>query len=369
MNDLVIKVEEGHDDVTLTSLQLGSKHLVVPKKWPTYKEDGTFLERDAYLSASEMNKCLRMAWFAKFGRTGIKAFETNGYAERGDAVEAWIVNRIAVLREQGYELRYTGEDQRSFYEDISHLSGTPDGLMTVPNDGVDGIEDRHILLEFKSIDPRVNRRNLPKKAHIMQTQVNMYLVSLCLGIEVKEARLLYIDASDFGRQEEYIVHYHPDYIDVAKQRAIQLFGAPSADDTEPEGLKTGDCDTCKFGALCSAMVDTTKAAMKAGASTGFFADALDNTQGLTNAEMDKLTTFLELYDASDAVEFKLKEAKNEARAIVLDHGGVVHVGEAKISVGVQAGKTSFDMKAAEAAGLKLDPFKKVGAPFTVMTVK
>jgi hypothetical protein len=288
----------------------------------------------------------------------------NGYADRGNAVEAWIVERLSVIEQQGYVLSYTGDDQRSFYDVATGISGTPDGLLSTVDENGD---DRHILLEFKSIDPRVNRRNLPKKAHVMQVQVNMHLVSLCLGIDIQEARLIYIDASDFAKTDEYIVRRHGDYWREAVSRSIQLNGAGCAEDLPPEGLKTGDCDNCNFAAKCTAAINVTAAAIKAGSESGFFPPAENSV--LTNAEVDAVLEFLKLRQEADLLNDLLEDAKNETKAIVLDHGNVVCIDGSTISIAVQPGKETLDMKAVAAAGVDLSAYKKVGAPFTVMRVK
>lgn len=346
------------DSVSLMALQKATESMVPTKSWPSW--DGSPFERKDCLSASEMTKCLRQSWFAKLGNTGAVAFSGNGFTDRGDSVERWIVERLEPIEKLGYKLEYVGGDQRTFYDPATRISGTPDGLMTTPT-------GEKVLLEFKSIDPRANRNKLPKKAHVMQVQVNMHLLSLCLGIVVDEARLIYIDASDYRNQEEFVVTKHGDYWENAVSRAETMWGAADAANLDPEGVKTGDCDQCPFTKWCSHHIEARGSLIKAGEATSFF--DLPESDDLTNEEVSAIVAFLEIRNTAAALEEKAEEAKNEAKAICLNHGGQVVVGGTVLTVAVQAGKEALDTKALKASGIDLSSYMKYGAPYAVMRVK
>src|SRR4029078_7651177 len=115
-------------------------------------------------------------------------------------------------------------------------------LLTLPNTG------EKIILEIKSIDPRTNKNNLPKRAHVLQAQQNMLLVSRCLGIELKRAALIYVDASNLFDQQEFEVLWDADMQEELMDRAEDLEVAVAASDLEAEGMMNDGCQYCQHGA-------------------------------------------------------------------------------------------------------------------------
>lgn len=219
--------------------------------WPTY--DGKELDRTKFVSSSDTGKCARQIWYGK----NIHLIEGNfiqkkfpwGYAQRGHAHEAWIVERLAALESPLLQFEYTGQDQVSFYE--GKQSGTPDGLMTK---WVTDLPARYTL-EFKSIDPRTKLSNLPKKEHLDQVIQNSELMEACLDIEIDGGYLCYSNASDFSTVTEFFVNTKSQQaIDRAaflEDRAYEIMAAPTAEDVSPEGLYTGGCKQCDFASVCT----------------------------------------------------------------------------------------------------------------------
>ena len=165
--------------------------------WPLYDDENGRLDRNAVLTASENLRCLRELKFAKAeSRQGDKW----GMAQRGHAVEAWVVEQITASLGLGEKVLLEGENQRSFLCDEAGLSGTPDGVFF--KDGI------YTLLEFKSADPRTNLEAMtaPKPQHLAQVQQNMWLLNLH-GLDVDQAVVLYVDASDFQRMRQFDVVY------------------------------------------------------------------------------------------------------------------------------------------------------------------
>ena len=215
-------------------------------RWPTY--DGAYLDRTKFVTSSEIGKCARMVWYSKNVPLSEGMFMW-GYAERGHAVEAWVVDKLTKSNDDlGYDFAYLGDDQVSFYDE--YQSGTPDGLFYN--------EYAWNQFEFKSIDPRVRLDSLPKKEHLKQAVQNMDLVEACLDIDLKGTLLAYINASNFGLITEFWIDRNSRNVGKMmvdlQNRAEAIMTAKSADDLAPEGISTGDCKYCAFTAQCSGAI-------------------------------------------------------------------------------------------------------------------
>lgn len=231
--------------------------------WPIYSADGTpkFLDRNMVMTASEAATCIRKLWYDKnaepiVGEDGAPVQEVQrwGFFERGHNVEAWIVQK---LNDAGTPTQFTGEYQVSFMDGL--LSGTPDGVALFTGEAPR-------LLEFKSMDPRTNTRFLPRSVHITQCQVNMGLLRDMLFPDMEGATLLYVNASDYQEMYEFDIDFDPAVYQWAKDRAVELFSAESAEDLSPEGVlkpkATGGCTYCTHTAMCSGAVKASKAEKK-----------------------------------------------------------------------------------------------------------
>ena len=229
-------------DFKLIDLVKGAVQSRSATKWPTF--DGKELDRTKYMTSSEAGNCERQIWFDK--NTPMKPVTMHewGFFERGHNVEAWVVDQLIA---SAGAIKYTllGADQRSFY--AGYQSGTPDGL-AFTSEGV-------TVLEFKSIDPRRNIKNLPNDNHELQCIQNMDLVAECTDYKVIGSKLLYINASDYTKMYEYEVDYNIDMAVVLEEKALKIMTATSADDLKPEGIFNGGCTYCKHTTQCSGMVE------------------------------------------------------------------------------------------------------------------
>lgn len=205
--------------------------------WPTY--DGKVLDRSKFMTSSEANRCPRQIKYRQM--TGSDSFPNWGYAERGNIIEEWAVK---MFRASGLDVRFAGKEQVSFYD--QHQSGTPDGLVFVKG-GV-------LVLEIKSVDPRTNYSYLPKVDHIAQVQQNMDLVEHCLQERVLGSMLLYIDASNLQKRQQYNVEPDGEMQARLEEKSHRIADAGSPVDLPSEGMFTGGCDTCEFQRQCSALV-------------------------------------------------------------------------------------------------------------------
>ena len=65
---------------------------------------------------------------------------------------------------------------------------------------------------------------------------------------------------------------------------------------------------------------------------------------------------------------RLKDLDPVIRPMLVDRG-VVEAGEHTFEVTMMKGRKTLDRKAMEMAGIDLEPYEKVGAPFTKLIVK
>lgn len=343
----------------LPELLAKAMDLAPTKLWPTFDNAGN-LDRNDFLSSSEIAFCLRRAFFNKQAGGGN---ESNGFAHRGHAIEAWLVDQLKRLETLGYQFLYMGEnDQRTFYDADKGISGTPDGLMIDPDNKV-------WALEFKSIDPRFNKRNLPKRGHKYQIQQNMELIEKCLDIELDGGVLWYIDASDLFDTKEFVYEKNHELVAECYARADTLFKATSPDELEPEGILTGDCDLCSHTGKCSAVVGTMERVRKAGEVAANFSERLPSGgETLTDDELEIVHTFLYSKEEAKVYNDQIDEIKGLVIDIVRREGNTLRHEGKTLVLSLSEGRTSFDKKRAAAAGVDIARFEKVGAPFYTLKI-
>jgi CRISPR/Cas system-associated exonuclease Cas4 (RecB family) len=320
--------------------------LSASSQWPLYGDEGSTLDRNAVLTASENLRCLREL---KFSKTMPKAFDRWGMAQRGHAVEAWVVAQLAVT---GETILLDGDNQRSFLDSMSGLSGTPDGVWMM-----DG--NTPVLLEFKSVDPRTNLEGLsaPKPQHFAQIQQNMWLLQQN-GIDVQQAVVLYIDASDFQRMKQFDVAY--DGGEVASRAAIRseiLFDAETAAELPAEGLTNNGCTFCAYKEECSA-IQVAKGEKRKSERP----DALPDfaPRGITESvrELGAIKDSIKVLEArADELSATIKEYAIGSDSYMFETAAY------SVKVTEVAGRRTLDVPAYEkATGVKADGYYKVGKP-------
>jgi CRISPR/Cas system-associated exonuclease Cas4 (RecB family) len=318
--------------------------------WPLHGSSDEFLDRNAVLTASENLRCLREL---KFSKTTPRESGKWGMAERGHAVEAWIVEQ---LRRALLLPMFAGDEQRSFLHDESGLSGTPDGLVMV--------DGKWILLEFKSVDPRTNLEAMtaPKPQHYAQVQQNMWLLAMH-NYHVAEAIVLYVDASDFQRHKQFNVAY--DGGEVAQRaeiRAAILFDTDVMD-LPAEGLTNGGCTYCAFKEECSAIQVAKGEKRKADKpSMPVFAP-----RGITESVREYGSIKEQIKDLearADDLAATIKEYATAENQLEFDTAAY------SVKVTEVAGRRTLDTAAYEkATGVSADGFYKVGRPSVRLEVK
>ena len=311
--------------------------------WPLHGSTDEFLDRNAVLTASENLRCLREL---KFSKTTPRESDKWGMAERGHAVEAWVVEQ---LRRAMLLPMFAGDEQRSFLHDESGLSGTPDGLVMV--------DGKWILLEFKSVDPRTNLEAMtaPKPQHAAQVQQNMWLLAMH-NYPVEEAMILYVDASDFQRHKQFNVAYDGgETAQRAEIRAAILFDTDVMD-LPAEGLTNNGCTYCAFKEECSAIQVAKGEKRKADKpSMPVFAP-----RGITESvrEYGSIKEQIKALEArADDLAATIKEYATGENQMEFDTAAY------SVKVTEVAGRRTLDTKAYEkATGVSADGFYKVGKP-------
>lgn len=379
-----MKPSEGQFIIDLPAL-IGEAVTSEVKVWPVYGRDKP-LDRNTVLTSSETTVCMRNLLLSKLahkapGVVKDDRFRKNwGFAQRGHALEAWVVYQLLAFFEPGKELRFAGDDQVSFVKE--GLSGTPDGLLTLL-DG-DGNEIL-VLLEIKSVDPRTRLGPEPKPKHMEQVQQNMGLL-LDNGFDVHTAVVLYVDASNYQMMQQYIVPFYPAMYKAAKARGLTLHNAlavagaemeqagkdkawqalleSAAAHTEPEGLSndSDDCTYCQFTEECSLMQVRKREERKNAPKMPEFV-ASRSAVALVNKYAAIKREEKELGELKDEVASKLKDALKDSDNRIETASFIATLTEV-------AGRKTLDVGSyAKATGVSPDPYYKTGKPSERLEVK
>ena len=314
-------------------------------------------ERAQYLNASEAMTCIRKQFYQKTGAEK-DGPEDWGYARRGHNCERYMVE---CLKAANVPLLFAGEDQVGIVDEELRISCTPDGLCEGGYFDHDGV---WFGAEFKSIDPRTNRANLPKEEHVRQLQISMALFEKFrddfpeLGDwPIKEGRLVYLDASNHNVIEEFRVPLKPKILDQLKTRARRVLDAKSASRLPREGKENGgrECkQRCSFNGVCG--VDG------AGSSTGQGHKGGGDAGVQVDAYLSAKERAADLKAAQDAAAEKLKA--------ILKNNGVasMEVDGHTVKLSTRAGSVSYATVVKEhLPGVDLEPYR--GNPSEVLTVK
>ena len=220
-----------------------------PMKWPVY--GGGELDRHAYMTASESGRCSRQIKFRQLSPA--IPFRNWGFAERGHLIEDWAAYLIRDALHNDptgdYQIMFTGESQVSFVQD--NQSGTPDGII------IDVLNNKGLLFDIKSLDPRFNWSKLPKLEHYSQVTQNADLVNRTpeFPYQITETAIIYIDASNLQKREEFVQELDANHTKQLRDKAKEIAQAKSPADLPAEGMFTEKgCDYCPFTHECGSIV-------------------------------------------------------------------------------------------------------------------
>lgn len=336
-------------------------------------------DRSTTLGASEAFYCMRRLWLDKKGaEAGYVADIPDedddggwGAAHRGNTIEKhFLVPAIAAHLPVGVDLHCSDDDQLTLVDGKN--SATPDGVLAnVPRDALSkygisdlGEDNAVVLIEFKSIDPRVSLRN-PKHNHVLQLQIQLALAQknmdrLGISKPPKYGIILYVDASFFDRFKVFVVEYDPAVYKVAQERAATVFEADSPVELVPEGMIDDSCRFCKWVVECAKMrMDAIPDIVK---SKEVPAPSIEDFEKLAleydlakereaTAEQEKKEIGLRIKNLMSGIE---------KRSAATDYASVSWV--------VMPGKKTTDTKAMIEAGVDLEPFQKVSPSYDVLRV-
>jgi hypothetical protein len=232
---------------------------------------GFVRDRSLTVGASEIGQCTRRLAYKKrklHPELVAQASESDnpGYAERGNVMEdnftAPFMARLVEIF--GGKLLYAGQaDQQQVVSEALRMSATPDGiavnmpphfLEAVTDKRHTGVSNRTVVIEMKSIDPRVSEAKLPKPEHVLQAQQQLGLIRLVdLGDTAPtQALLVYVNASDYTDVSGYVVEFDPKVFDEQKSKVASVYNESLLVNTLPITDECAtECRRCEFTRVCA----------------------------------------------------------------------------------------------------------------------
>jgi CRISPR/Cas system-associated exonuclease Cas4 (RecB family) len=211
-------------------------------------------DRGTTVGSSEIGGCMRRVWYAKKVVPPDPNFDQDwGAAERGNAIEDWMVLRIqdAIKHDPKYaewELLHSGSEQLTLVD--TPQSATPDGVLVHKPTG------QAINLEIKSQDPRIYETSIAAEPqHKIQVIQSMGLVRRKTKYKPESGILIYVNTS-------FVTHYRPynvPYADTA-YNALRARAGKIMDNTytaaklpPAEGIAEGgkECGYCPWREQCT----------------------------------------------------------------------------------------------------------------------
>jgi CRISPR/Cas system-associated exonuclease Cas4 (RecB family) len=211
-------------------------------------------DRNTSVGSSEIGGCSRRIWYTKHGVAPDPNFTQDlGAAERGNAIEDWMVLRIqdALKHDPTYadwDLLHAGPDQMTLVD--TPQSATPDGILVHKPTG------QAINLEIKSQDPRIYETSIAAQpAHKIQVIQSMGLVRRRTKYQPESGILIYVNTSFVTQYRPYVVPYVDAGYQALRKRAGDIMnGAYSAAKPPPaEGIAEGgkECEYCPWREQCT----------------------------------------------------------------------------------------------------------------------
>ena len=326
-----------------------------PKEWGH--------RREQYVSASQIGLCeMRQHFMAQRGPTQIDDERPDawGVFARGDTGEDWVAGVFdrAQLAEHGgskLDLGFTatGKNQVTVIDEVNRLAATPDGVMWIAGEP--------ILIEIKTIDPRVSL-TAPKPAHWRQVMFAMALMARVHPVKPQRAVILYVDCSNYANVTAYDVPFDDVEGDALIDRAKRIHAA-TLDNLQPEGVFDGgnECKTCDFAAQCRAY--QVERVQRAEASAPI--DDGDLT------DLDDLAAQREAAAQMESEAKRLKESATNQIRMMLDERGVSYAQTPGYSIrqSVTKGRETCDWRQAVEDGVDLSEYVSVGNGYPRLTVR
>ena len=320
------------------------KDLTIAGRTAIEAEKSFNVDRAKFMTASEAESCIRKQWYSK--RPAFEPQEQDwGFAWRGTHMEKYMAESLEAAN---VPLRFAGDDQFTLHDPETKIAATPDGVIAY--------EDEWVPIEFKTIDPRTNKKNLPRSGHVTQLKIGMKLLDQYHDNPgIRYGLLVYTDASNYNDIIQFRVDFEDGILEEMAPRARQVLGKKSADALDREGKKNGDCRYCSYTEVCG--VDVAEATGRTKGNRGSKIETAAQRHVAIKDEEEALK--IEKAALSEDIKADLK--KRETNSFV--------AGDIVIELSEVKGRTSLDKKAAKAAGVNLAPFEKVGASSERLLVK
>jgi hypothetical protein len=322
-------------------------------------------DRLATLGSSENGRCARQVTFEKLEVPPDPGYQpTWGAALRGDLLEEnfWVPALKAAF---GINLLYAGQDQVTRVD--GYLSATPDGLLTnLPTDclshlGIPDIETPELLVECKSIDPRMSLRHA-KSEHIFQVQVALGVMRATTAHRPTWALITYINASFLNDITEFAIRFDAAIYAAAGDRARRILGAHDPGELPPEGKIAGGSE-CRYCAWAEQCIGVSINSIPNVAAGNLGNNAIAELKALRDKER-------ELADASEIHEHRHAAAAEAIKQFLREHDIRGYRGDGwSVQWGPIGGRTILDTKAVTAAGIDLSPFQREGKAGERLVVK
>lgn len=321
----------------------------ITKTWPH--------DRTKTVGASEIGLCARRMHFVKKAKAHDDSHvEGWGARMRGNVMESelWVP---AMEKKFGKRYLHGGALQKTFAD--KWLSATPDGLVVglkrdaLKHLGVKDIESDCILVECKSLDPRVNLRQA-KDENTYQVQVQMGLIRKLTKHKPVYGLISYMDASFWNEVSEWPVKFDERVFKAAEARAEQILTSEGPQDLAPEGWIAGgsECEYCPFTKACG-VIRRSVPEGEAAADPQFAAEITDMCLELQELEAEVEQGTARVREKQQAIKDRLREKGVRKIPKVVTWSAV-------------KGRKSYDNKAihaaASAAGIDIEEHTTIGEP-------
>jgi CRISPR/Cas system-associated exonuclease Cas4 (RecB family) len=328
-------------------------------------------DRSKSVGASEVFGCIRKAWAKKRGVVRDTGESSWGATSRGDLIENYhIVPVFESELPEGYGYIGAGQDQKTFVDEESQLSATPDGLIDgLSRDAlklydIEDIESDCIVTEYKSVDPRVNLKE-EKAIHRGQVITQMGLIREKTEFKPRYGVIIYVNASFLDDVKVYVVRFEEEVYEQAKKRAKLVFSANNPQDLRPEGKLNGGCQFCEFTSWCAKVTGNS---MPPEGSKDKLSDQQKSIlKTLAIAYTQTSQSLKEAETTKDELSEKIKEtlrAFNVRKASDKTSGD-----EWSVSYTFVNGRETLDKRAMEEDGIDLSQYTTTGNGYERLAVK
>lgn len=321
-------------------------------------------DRTQTVGASEVFDCIRKTFFKKTGAPkDVDAEDSWGAAARGDLIENYyVVPALDFALPEGLDYLYAGAHQETFIDTAAKISATPDGLVTnLPKNalikyGITDIGTSEIVVEIKSVDPRVNLKEA-KVIHRGQAIMQMGLIREQTNYKPNYAVILYFDASFLDKVTVFVIEYSEETYKNGKSRAKRVFSAENALSLPAEGKLSTSCDFCPFTSACAT---ASKGAMPAETKTYKYGPDEQAKMAILvkeHAESAKTEKYAKENKAKLGEEIKEYLRSLQIRRMAGDKN---NGDDWRVSYTFVGGKSSFDLNAMREDGIDVDAYKVDG---------